>query len=92
MSTNPTDDVETITSIDSSATSPDPELIGRFVQTQEVDISDLVPSQVNTGIKLQERQEETRSNLANSLIKILASTLIASFSLVSLLIFLSIFS
>ncbi|OCQ99456.1 hypothetical protein BCD64_10380 [Nostoc sp. MBR 210] len=71
--------------------SPDQELISRFVQTQEVDIRSLLPSQVETGIKLQERQEETRSNLAKFLIKMLAATLVASFSLVALLVISSAF-
>lgn len=61
------------------------EMIKRYVQTQEVDIKNLLPSQVETGIKLEERQETTRSQLATFLIKILAGTLTASFGLIILL-------
>jgi hypothetical protein len=61
------------------------EMIRQYVQTQEVDIKNLLPSQFETGIKLDERQETTRSQLATFLIKILAGTLTASFGLVVLL-------
>jgi hypothetical protein len=61
------------------------EMIKRYVQTQEIDIKNLVPSQIETGIKLEERQETTRSQLATFLIKILAGTLTASFGLIILL-------
>lgn len=60
-------------------------MIKRYVQTQEVDIKNLLPSQVETGIKLEERQETTRSQLATFLIKILAGTLTASFGLIIIL-------
>jgi len=62
------------------------EMIKRYIQTQDVDIKNLLPSQVNTGIKLEERQETTRSQLATFLIRILAGTLTASFGLILLLI------
>jgi hypothetical protein len=55
------------------------------VKTKEVDLKNLLPSQVETGIKLEERQETTRSQLATFLIKILAGTLTASFGLIVLL-------
>ena len=61
------------------------EIIKRYVETQEVDIGSLLPSQVATGIKLEEKQEATRSQLATFLIKILAGTLTASFGLIILL-------
>lgn len=64
---------------------PNDEMIKRYVQTQEVDIKNLLPSQVETGIKLEERQETTRSQLATFLIKILAGTLTASFGLIIIL-------
>jgi hypothetical protein len=60
-------------------------VISRYVQTQEVDITSLLPSQIDTGIKIEERQEITRSQLATFLIKILAGTLTASFGLIILL-------
>lgn len=59
------------------------EMIKRYVD--EVDLKSLLPSQVETDIKLEERQEATRSQLATFLIKILAGTLIASFGLIILL-------
>ena len=55
------------------------------VETQEEEIKDLLPSQVDTSLKLEERQETTRSQLANYLIKILAGTLTASFGLIFIL-------
>jgi hypothetical protein len=61
------------------------EMMKRYIQTQEVEIKNLLPSQVDTGIKLEERQETTRSQLATFLIKILAGTLTASFGLIILL-------
>lgn len=64
---------------------PNEEVIKRYIQTQEGEIKNLLPSQVDTGIKLEERQETTRSQLATFLIKILAGTLTASFSLIILL-------
>lgn len=80
--TSPTkDSIEKIAS-----QSPDQELIDRFVKTQEFDIKSLLPSQIETGIKLEEKQEQTRSQLATFLIKILAGTLVASFSLIVILI------
>ena len=48
--------------------SPDQDVINRFVKTQEVDIGSLLPSQRETGIKLEERQETTRAQLATFLI------------------------
>lgn len=60
-------------------------MIKHSVQPQEVDIKKLLPSQVETGIKLEERQETTRSQLATFFIKILAGTLTASFGLIILL-------
>lgn len=65
--------------------SPNQDVIRRFVRTQEVDIANLLPSQRETGIRLEERQETTRSQLATFLIKILAGTLIASFSVIIIL-------
>ena len=53
-------------------------------------INYFVPSQKETGTKLQERQEQTRSQLATFLIKILAGMLIASFGLIALLIVMSV--
>ena len=53
-------------------------------------INYFVPSQQETGSKLQEKQEQTRSQLATFLIKILAGTLIASFGLIILLIVMSV--
>jgi hypothetical protein len=64
---------------------PSGEIINRYVQAQDVDIRSLLPSQLETGIKLEERQEATRSQLATFLIKILAGTLSASFGLIILL-------
>ena len=64
---------------------PSPEIVKRYVETQEVDLKNLLPSQIETGIKLEERQETTRSQLATFLIKILAGTLTASFGLIVLL-------
>ncbi|MFZ4676685.1 MAG: hypothetical protein ACOYM4_13515 [Nodosilinea sp.] len=66
--------------------SPDQDVINRFVKTQEVDIGSLLPSQRETGIKLEERQETTRAQLATFLIRILAGTLLASFSLILIMI------
>ncbi|PSR18460.1 hypothetical protein C8255_07355 [filamentous cyanobacterium CCP3] len=71
--------------------SPDQKLIERFVKTQDFDIKNLLPSQIETGIKLEEKQEQTRSQLATFLIKILAGTLVASFSLIFVLIVFSAF-
>ncbi|MEA5533450.1 hypothetical protein VB691_05470 [Crocosphaera sp. XPORK-15E] len=68
---------------------PNSELIKSYVQTQDFDLKNLFPSQVETGIKLEERQETTRSQLATFLIKILAGTLIASFLLIIILIIMS---
>jgi len=70
---------------------PNEEVIKRYIQTQEVDIKNLLPSQLDTGIKLEERQETTRSQLATFLIKILAGTLTASFGLIIILTVMSVF-
>lgn len=75
----------------STSALPNKEMIDRYVQTKEFDIKTLFPSQMETGIKLEERQETTRSQLATFLIKILAGTLIASFGLIILLIVMSYF-
>lgn len=77
---------------ETTSQSPDQKLIERFVQTQEFDIKSLLPSQTETGIKLEEKQEQTRSQLATFLIKILAGTLVASFSLIVILIIASTFA
>jgi hypothetical protein len=69
----------------STSTPLDAETIKRYIQTQEVDAKNLLPTQIETGIKLEERQETTRSQLATFLIKILAGTLTASFGLIILL-------
>lgn len=55
------------------------------VRAQEVDIKNLLPSVVDTNIKLEERQETTRSQLATFLIRILAGTVAASFAAVIIL-------
>lgn len=68
-----------------ASNSPNQDVSSRSVKTQEVDIASLLPSQRETGMKLEERQETTRSQLATFLIRILAGTLIASFSLIILL-------
>jgi hypothetical protein len=60
----------------------DQDRVNRFDQTQKINIENLLPSQVDTDIKLEERQETTRSRLATFLIKILAGTLTASFGLI----------
>jgi small-conductance mechanosensitive channel len=56
--------------------------VGSFLRVKEEstkgDIEDLVPSQRN----LSDKQENTRSKLATSLINILAGTLIGSFALI----------
>ena len=54
---------------------PSKAIVNRYVQVQEVETKNLVPSQIDTGLKLEERQETTRSQLATFLIKILAGTL-----------------
>lgn len=64
---------------------PSEEMTKSLVKPQLVDIKTLVPSQIQTDIKLEERQEITRSQLATFLIKILAGTLTASFGLIILL-------
>jgi hypothetical protein len=69
-----------------SGKSLDRDVISRFVQTQEIDLANLLPSQRETGLKLEDRQEITRSQLATFLIKILAGTLFASFSLIIVLV------
>ncbi|MBD2578350.1 hypothetical protein [Oscillatoria sp. FACHB-1406] len=51
-------------------------------QNREADIKNLLPSMVDTNIKLEERQETTRSQLATFLIRILAGTVAASFAAV----------
>ncbi len=56
---------------------------------QEVGIRDFFPSQVDKDLRLEERQETTRSRLATFLINILAGTLTASFTLVIILIIMS---
>lgn len=61
------------------------EIESQDIQIQEVETKDLLPSQSETGIKLEERQETTRSQLATYLIKILAGTLTASFGLIFIL-------
>lgn len=75
-----------------SSNLPSEEMIKRYVQTQEVDIQtqevdiqNLLPSQAETGVRLEERQETTRSQLAIFLIQILAGTLTASFGLIIML-------
>jgi len=70
---------------------PNEEVIKRYIQTQEVDIKNLLPSQLDARIKLEERQETTRSQLATFLIKILAGTLTASFGLIIILTVMSVF-
>ncbi|MEI6329584.1 MAG: hypothetical protein WCP16_10155 [Pseudanabaena sp. ELA645] len=70
---------------DNISAMPSSEMIKSYVKTKEVDLKNLLPSQVETGIKLEERQETTRSQLATFLIKILAGTLTASFGLIVLL-------
>ena len=70
---------------------PNEEVIKRYIQTQEGEIKNLLPSQLDTGIKLEERQETTRSQLATFLIKILAGTLTASFGLIIILTVMSVF-
>ena len=64
---------------------PNEEINSDFVNLQKTDIKNLLPSQVDTGSRLEERQETTRSQLATLLIKILAGTLAGSFSLIILL-------
>jgi hypothetical protein len=59
--------------------------MGNYVKTQEIDIKSILPSQRDTGIRLEERQETTRSQLATFLIRMLAGTLIASFSIIAIL-------
>jgi hypothetical protein len=61
------------------------EMMGNYVKTQEIDIKSILPSQRDTGIRLEERQETTRSQLATFLIRMLAGTLIASFSIIAIL-------
>lgn len=61
------------------------ELVAPTLQAGEVDIKKLMPSVVDTNIKLEERQETTRSRLATFLIKILAGTVAASFAAVIIL-------
>jgi len=58
-----------------------------FIQTQDIDgnTKNLLPSQRDTGTKLEERQETTRSQLATFLIYMLAGTLLASFILIVIL-------
>lgn len=56
---------------------------------QDIGIRNLLPSQVDKGLRLEERQERTRSQLAMFLIKMLAGTLGVSFALVMLLILMS---
>lgn len=62
------------------------DLFNRYLKTEDVDITNLIPFQKETGIKLEEKQEETRSKLATFLIKMLATTLVSSFLLVVILI------
>ena len=52
-------------------------------------IVDAVPIAVNTGQTLEEKQEQTRSQLAGFLVKIFAGTIIGSFVLFSTLVLLT---
>ncbi|XGB40915.1 MAG: hypothetical protein LVS60_10910 [Nodosilinea sp. LVE1205-7] len=61
----------------------------RYNPVQDIGIRNLLPSQVDKGLRLEERQERTRSQLAMFLIKMLAGTLGVSFALVMLLILMS---
>lgn len=69
------------------------ELVSRFVGTQDSDVQSLLPPQKNTSLEelLAQRQEETRSELATFLIKILAGTLAASFFLLLVLVLMPVF-
>ncbi len=60
------------------------DLVTQFVDTRE--IVNLLPIQRDTGNRLEEKQENTRSELAKFLIRMLAGTLVASFSLIIILI------
>ncbi|MBU6229439.1 MAG: hypothetical protein KGQ93_07070 [Cyanobacteria bacterium REEB459] len=71
---------------------PDPVVLAaddRYNPAQDIGIRNLLPSQVDKGLRLEERQERTRSQLAMFLIKMLAGTLGISFALVILLILMS---
>ncbi len=75
----------------STSTPPSGETRYGNVETGEINLDYFLPSQKNTSIKLEEKQEKTRSELATFLIKILAGTIIASFSLIILLVIMSVF-
>jgi len=70
---------------------PSEEAIARYLDLQEVNIRDLLPSQKETSFKLEEKQEATRSQLATFLLKMLAGTLTASLVLIVVLTFASVF-
>mgnify|MGYP001072325308 CR=1 FL=1 len=70
---------------------PSEEAIARYLDLQEVNIRDLLPSQKETSFKLEEKQEATRSQLATFLLKMLAGTLTASLVLIVALTLVSVF-
>lgn len=57
----------------------------------QFDVRDIVPNRVEKEFNLQASQETTRSQLATFLVRILSRTIIASFSLVIVLLIMSIF-
>ena len=76
---------DTPDSLEGSSQLPNPDLITRFVK--EVGVESLLPEQKETKLKIEDRQEITRSKLATFLLQILGGTLIASFVLISILTF-----
>ncbi len=85
MPTNPEDSLSSSPEI-----SPQEAANQLFPSLKPIDERLLLPSQGNTEIKLEERQEQTRAQLATTLIRILAGTLVGSFILIITLIIMSI--
>ena len=63
--------------------SPLNDIASQFIETKEVNVEKLLPTQTDVSSKILEKQEETRSQLATFLLCILAGTLIGSFTLVA---------
>ena len=84
---------------DNKTNSPLNDIASQFIETKEVNVEKLLPTQnvekllptqTDINLKIQQKQEETRSELATFLVKILYRTLIGSFVLVAGLIVASI--
>ena len=80
--------------ISSESIDENPSILDVISSTKNIDeipsIDDLSPSTENTNNTIEEQQEQTRSQLANFLVKIFAGTIIGSFVLFSTLVLFSI--